>query len=448
LRWRVYLAGQWWSTARATRLFVAGGRRMTTSAPDETSPDGGKQLGRESVRALHVYSGNLYGGIETFLRSLATHGDRASPAPEFALCFEGRLARELREAGATVHLLGEVRARSPQSIIAARRVFAETLREGRYAVVVCHSAWPHALFAPVVRAHGARLAYHMHDVPNPRGWPDRWASLTAPDRVLCNSEFTASSGRWFFPKTSRIVARCPVDFGRSGGRRDRAQVRASFGATAEAIVILQASRMQAWKGHRLLIDALGGLRANPRWVCWIAGAAQRSGEIAYERELRMRVARLGLEDRIKFLGLRSDVPALMDAADVFCQPNVGAEPFGIALVEALAAGLPVVTTAMGGALEIVTPSCGRLVPPDARSVAASLAEMIDDDERRAALSSAGPARARELCDPAERSAAISAELARLAKVGGSAKAPARLPCSGTRSGRNSSRARLARLWPW
>ena len=78
-------------------------------------------------------------------------------------------------------------------------MLAETLREGRYDVVVCHSAWPHALFAPVVRAYGARLAFHMHDVPNAYGWLDRWANRTAPDLVLCNSEFTAASGRWFFP---------------------------------------------------------------------------------------------------------------------------------------------------------------------------------------------------------------------------------------------------------
>ena len=117
--------------------------------------------------------------------------------------------------------------------------------------------------------------------------------------------------------------RCPVEFDRSAARCDRAQVRAALGTPSEAVVILQASRMQAWKGHRLLIDALGELRANPRWVCWIAGGAQRPGEADYEREMRTRVQRLGLEGRVKFLGQRSDVPALMGAADVFCQPNLG-----------------------------------------------------------------------------------------------------------------------------
>ncbi len=169
-------------------------------------------------RTLHVYSGNLYGGIETFLRTLARHPRPALAATDFALCFEGRLAKELREAGATLHVLGAVRTRSLRSIIAARRALAETLRRHPYEVVVCHSAWPHALFAPVVRAYGPRLAYHMHDAPNALGWPDRWASLTAPDLVLCNSEFTASRGPWFFPRVPRVVARCPVEFDRSAAR--------------------------------------------------------------------------------------------------------------------------------------------------------------------------------------------------------------------------------------
>ena len=70
---------------------------------------------------------------------------------------------------------------------------------------------------------------------------------------------------------------------------------------------------------------------------------------------------------MRWLGQRRDVPELLAAADIYCQPNVGAEPFGIVFVEALYTGLPVVTTALGGALEIIDASCGVLVPPGARS---------------------------------------------------------------------------------
>jgi hypothetical protein len=69
------------------------------------------------MRLLHVYSGNLYGGVETLLVSLAKYAD-ACPGleHEFALCFEGRLSRELETAGAAVYRLGLARASRPFSI--------------------------------------------------------------------------------------------------------------------------------------------------------------------------------------------------------------------------------------------------------------------------------------------------------------------------------------------
>ena len=121
--------------------------------------------------------------------------------------------------------------------------------------------------------------------------------------------------------------------------------------------------MEAWKGHRLLLEALGRLRHVPGWVLWVAGGAQRPYEARYLAELEAQATELGIRGRVRFLGQRSDVPRLLRAADIHCQPNLGPEPFGIAFIEALQARLPVVTTAMGGPLEIIDGSCGVLVAP-------------------------------------------------------------------------------------
>ncbi len=75
---------------------------------------------------------------------------------------------------------------------------------------------------------------------------------------------------------------------------------------------------------------------------------------------------------------------LLAAADIHCQPNTGPEPFGITFIEALYAGLPVVTTSIGGALEIVDGSCGMLVEPnDPAALAGALRRLIEDRELRA-----------------------------------------------------------------
>jgi glycosyltransferase involved in cell wall biosynthesis len=93
----------------------------------------------------------------------------------------------------------------------------------------------------------------------------------------------------------------------------------------------------------------------------------------------------------------------MAAADIYCQPNTSPEPFGIVFVEALAAGVPVVTTAMGGALEIVDERCGVLVREASPVlVAEALQRLIDAPALRASLSAAGPAQARRVSDPQAR----------------------------------------------
>ena len=100
----------------------------------------------------------------------------------------------------------------------------------------------------------------------------------------------------------------------------------------------------------------------------MVGGAQRPEEQEYMREIQEKAIQLGIGERVRFLGQRSDVPSLLAAADIFSQPNLGAEPFGIVFIEALAAGLPVVTTAMGGPQEIIDESCGFVAPPgDAES---------------------------------------------------------------------------------
>jgi glycosyltransferase involved in cell wall biosynthesis len=170
--------------------------------------------------------------------------------------------------------------------------------------------------------------------------------------------------------------------------------------------------MDPWKGHDVLLDALGAMRDVPNWICWQVGGPQRRHEERYVASLRERAVRLGIAERIRFVGQRADVIRLLCAADVHCQPNTSPEPFGIAFIEALAAGLPVVTSASGGAIEIVDDTCGRLVAPrDATALAGVLRTLAGDASLRARLGASGRERARTLCDPARQIQRLHAELA-------------------------------------
>lgn len=365
------------------------------------------------TRALVVHSGNMYGGVERVLETWA-QSRRLCPAlePRFALCFEGRLADSLRASGAAVDILGRVRITRPDLVVRARAKLAQVIRGNRPDVLFTQSAWSHAVFAPVARRFQIPLAVWVHDELTGRPWLERLAARHQPDLIVCNSVYTERAARSVFSNAHAELIRYPMAFDTMPGTRD--DVRRSLGTPEAAVVIVNVARMEPYKGHRVLIEALARIENRASWVCWMVGGAQRPAEERYERSLREAVVRHGLQDRVLFLGQRRDVPAIMAAADVHCHPNTGAEPFGLALVEALRAGLPVVASALGGPAEIVTDACGRLVPAgDSEALATTLSWLIADGQARRSLAAAGPERARELCNPGPRLAELHEALEQL-----------------------------------
>ena len=357
------------------------------------------------MRLLHVSSGNLYGGVEVLLSTLAQCRALCPEMhPEFALCYDDRLASELRRAGVTVHILGRVRARNFFQITKARRRLVQILSAGAFDAVICHMAWPLAIFGPASRRLELPLIFWMHDAVTQRNWLVRWAGFCLPDLVICNSQFTASTIRRLFSNARFEILYNPVaPRAKTLEAAERQRLRSRLNTTSNAVVLVQASRMEPWKGHQLLVEVLARLAHLPQWVCWIAGGPQRPEEFEYEKSLREQVANLGMVERFRFLGQRSDVAQLLLAADIHCQPNLGPEPFGIAFIEAMHAGLPVVTTAAGGPLEIIDDSCGVLVPPnDAASLAHQLEILIKNEGLRRRLGAAGARRAAEMCDPSRQ----------------------------------------------
>ncbi|HVB57234.1 MAG TPA: glycosyltransferase, partial [Candidatus Acidoferrales bacterium] len=280
------------------------------------------------MRVLHVSAGNLYGGLETVLVTLVRCRALGPELEcEFALCFAGRAEDELRAAGATVHRLGEVRVRRPLSLLRARRALRGLIERRGFDAVICHSPWTQAIFGPVVRAAGPASIFWLHDVAAGRHWLERWAARVVPDGAICNSRFTAASLPAIYPDIPVEVIYCPVGAPEyHEPRAGREAVRAELKTAQEAIVVIQVSRMEEWKGHRLHLNALARLNGVPGWTCWMAGGAQRPHEARYLEDLRAEAVALGIGSRVSFLGQRRDVARLLAAADIHCQPNTGPEP--------------------------------------------------------------------------------------------------------------------------
>jgi glycosyltransferase involved in cell wall biosynthesis len=371
------------------------------------------------MRLVHVASGRLFGGIEQMLVTLARE---RRVTPDVSVSFvvaaparRNRLCEELDASGATVHALGDVRLSRPASIVRARSRLRQVLSAEPADAVICHAPWSYAIFAPVARRAGIPVLLWQHDRADGRSLVERWAARTRADLVICNSRWTSLTTGALQPGVPVAVVYPPVTIPECS-IGTRTNLRRDLGTDPADVVLLCASRLEPWKGHLNLVRALGRGRPASPWSLWIAGAPQRPHEHDYLAELQQEVARLGLEARVRFLGERRDVPMLMRAADLVCQPNEGPEPFGVVFAEALLSGVPVVTTASGGAPEIVSDQCGRLVPPgDLDALTHVLSELIDDAALRGRLAACGPAHAAARSSPAivlPRLAAVLAPVAR------------------------------------
>jgi glycosyltransferase involved in cell wall biosynthesis len=319
----------------------------------------------------------------------------------FALSFKGKVFSELQDTGADVHWLGEVRISRPWSIGKARRRLLDLLQREHFDAVICHMPWAQFVFAPVVKKFRIPQVFWCHDIPQGTHWLERIAKFVRPDLAIANSFYTLERLPKLYRGVKSRVLYYPVSFPKNFDRSAvRKRIRLSLGLPNAAVVIVQASRMESWKGTHVLLSALGELHNVPSWTAVIAGGAQRPSEEKYLSQLKAQAESLGILDRIKFLGHYSDVDELFFAADIYCQANAAPEPFGIVFVEALYAGLPVVTISTGGAAEVVNDSCGWKAPlGDIKALSSSLKTLVEDSDLREKLASSGPERAKMLCEP-------------------------------------------------
>ena len=340
----------------------------------------------------------MMGGIESMLITLAEYAQLCPDLRQtFALTFDASFAAQLRKKEAIVHLLPQVRLRHLPSIYQSRRQLRMLLEQFQFDAVVSHSTWIQLLFGDVVRDYGVPLVFWMHGAFDGH-WMQKLASFHPPDFAICNSEYTRSTLDRCYPRLPSAILHYPVSTPKSLASRDG--TRSALGIKPEEVVILLAARMEPWKGHLNLLRAASRIRKSEPWRILIVGAPNTAAESAYCQFLKREAVASGVPERIEFLGFRSDVPALMAASDIHCQPNEKPEPFGIVFVEALQGGVPVVTYAMGGPREILDVSTGILVSPGSiDGLADALSRLIGDRSLRTRLGSAGPARAEVLCDP-------------------------------------------------
>ena len=178
---------------------------------------------------------------------------------------------------------------------------------------------------------------------------------------------------------------------------DQAGARAALGIDPDARVVLCPARLDPQKNHGMLLRAFERVhRELPDTVLLLAGGRQLGSEV-YERDLHALAEHIDADGAVHWLGVRSDLPRLLAACDVVALASDW-EGFGLALLEAMAAGRPVVATAVGGVPEVVADEeSGILVPAgDTAAFEDALIQVLRDDATRGRLGEAAARRAREV----------------------------------------------------
>lgn len=176
------------------------------------------------------------------------------------------------------------------------------------------------------------------------------------------------------------------------GLRDAARaapemIRDDLGVGDDRVLILMVANVREWKGQHVVLEALGKLA--PPLLARVAAVFVGSAlpeDRPYHDRLEHLIEEYDLRDVVRFEGFRDDIPDLLRAADIVVHASTQTEPGGIAVLEALALGRPVVASQFGGHAEVIGADAGRLFDPShPDELVRHLGELIERDEERQRL---------------------------------------------------------------
>jgi glycosyltransferase involved in cell wall biosynthesis len=364
------------------------------------------------VRVLWLARGLGLSGAARLLLTAAQHVDRERFDVEVAYVVPGEdaLAADLEKAGATVHCLTSRPGRRGLDPLWPVRLRSLVERRG-YRLVHTHAPWPAITARLLLRgALTVPLVHSEYDVRGHRSLVTRLADTATQGRnraVFAGSRAVAQSlrpPRGADPRSWLTLVRLsPGPAGAPADDGTRAAARRALGVPAGAVAVGAVGSLTARKELGVLIDAFALLRrSHADTVLVLVGAGPR------EKRLLQYACARGVKDSVVFAGARPDVAALLPALDVFALSS-RREAVPVALMEAMAAGLPSAVTGVDAVPELVDPGVEALVvrPGDHEAMAIALGRLAGGPALRARMAAAARERARRF-DPAAAQRAVEA----------------------------------------
>jgi glycosyltransferase involved in cell wall biosynthesis len=353
--------------------------------------------GDEQVRVLWLTTGLGPGGAEQLLVTTARRRDRQRTAVRAAylLPYKSALVAALEAEAVPVECLGYRNVADPRWLGALRRSMVQDPVDILHAHNPVMAVGGRIVARSLPRRLRPRLVVTDHNVWHGYKPASRWADgLTCrlDDARLTVSEAVRASLPAPIQQRSHVVLQ-GIEVERVRAQRtERAAVRAELGLDPHAPVVGTVANLRAQKAYPDLLAAAAAVLERLPGARFVA-----VGQGPLEAEIRALHARWGLGDRFLLLGHRPDAVRVMAACDVFVLASHW-EGLGVAVMEALALGLPVVATAVGGVPEVVEHGReGLLVPPcRPAELAKAIATLLTETETRQRMAEAAAQRGAEL----------------------------------------------------
>lgn len=338
------------------------------------------------TRVIYLAHAFMVGGAEEMVLNLVRHLPKRFEPAVVAIHEAGPIGREIEATGVPVKVLGLTPGfRRPIDLIKLRDALFALEPDIVHTFLLTASLYGRfaAMLAGVPVIVGSEVNIYEHK-RRLHAWAERWL-MHGTDAVVVSAEAVREFyvGQIGAERSKIDVIYNAVDWSQLKTTAGRDEWRASLGIPAAAPLAGIIARLTEQKAHRVLFEAMARHAGLADVHLLVIG----DGEL--RDELHRRVESLGLQTRVHFAGARRDVGNVLASIDVFVMPSLW-EGLPLALVLAMGAGLPVVSTAVAGIPEVVVNGeRGLLVAPgDVDGLAAALARVFGDAAERARLGKA------------------------------------------------------------
>ncbi|MBC7288643.1 MAG: glycosyltransferase family 4 protein [Armatimonadetes bacterium] len=257
----------------------------------------------------------------------------------------------------------------------------------------------HLLAGAAARLAGARVIWHMRDIVTEPAALNllRWAGRVVRPHIIAISQAVARSVQHLGCPVEVVYNGVPLDAFKPGPPNPA--LVAELSIEPHHRVLMTVARLTPWKGHQELLRAMPAILSRFPDARLLVVGGPKFWDESYAEELRRLAQHLGVNHAVRWLGHRNDVAELLRLCEVFVLPSRD-EPFGRALVEAMATAKPVVAGSSGAAPEVCPDGeCGLLVDPaDPGEIAQAVIELLANPEHAQALGLRGRERAAQLFD--------------------------------------------------